>query len=34
MSGIKIVLDTCTAVKILEGTYSLASLGEEIDEAQ
>jgi hypothetical protein len=33
-NGTKIVFDTCAAVKLLEGKYSLASLGDDIDEAQ
>jgi predicted nucleic acid-binding protein len=33
-NGTKIVFDTCAAVKLLEGKYSLASLGDDIDEAE
>jgi predicted nucleic acid-binding protein len=33
-NGTKIVFDTCAIVKLLEGKYSLASLGEDIDEAE
>jgi predicted nucleic acid-binding protein len=33
-NGTKIVFDTCAAIKLLEGKYSLASLGEDINEAE
>jgi predicted nucleic acid-binding protein len=32
-SGTKIVFDTCAVIKLLDGVYSLASLGEDIDKA-
>jgi predicted nucleic acid-binding protein len=34
MNGTKIVFDTCAAIKLLDGKYNLASLGDAIDEAR
>ena len=32
MNGIKIVFDTCAAIKLLEKQYDLASLGIDVEE--
>ncbi|MDR1179596.1 MAG: type II toxin-antitoxin system VapC family toxin [Spirochaetales bacterium] len=34
MNGTKIVFDTCAGIKLLDGKYDLASLGDDIDQAQ
>jgi predicted nucleic acid-binding protein len=34
MNGAKIVFDTCAVIKLLDGKYNLASLGDDIDQAR
>ncbi|MDR1317809.1 MAG: PIN domain-containing protein [Spirochaetales bacterium] len=34
MNGTKIVFDICAGIKLLDGKYNLASLGDDIDHAQ
>ncbi|MDR2049295.1 MAG: PIN domain-containing protein [Treponema sp.] len=34
MNGTKIVFDTCAAIKLLDGKYDLASLGDDVDRSQ
>jgi predicted nucleic acid-binding protein len=34
MNGTKIVFDTCAVIKLLDGEYNLASLGDDINQAQ